>query len=167
MAQAVSFRSLTTKGRVRCQVSSCEIYDGRSSKGTGVTASASVFPCHYHSTIVLQPSSYTCCSYQRVNGAKPGNLPKKAMMLRKSESVELKSTFTIININQCRSSGKMSLFSSSFKQNRNVSTNLRKNLRYETALKAVRCESRCSMKTNRRTDRHDEVASRYSQLLCE
>ena len=51
MAQAISFRSVTAEDQVRCQVSSCEIYDGRSGNGTVVIASALVFPCHYHSTI--------------------------------------------------------------------------------------------------------------------
>lgn len=45
------------------------------------------------------------------------------------------------------------LFSSSFNQNRNVSTNFRKNLKYETPLKSVRCESRCPIQTDGRTDK--------------
>jgi hypothetical protein len=49
MAQAVSRRALTAEARVN----SCGIYGGQSGTGTGFSPSSSVFPCQYHSTVVI------------------------------------------------------------------------------------------------------------------
>jgi hypothetical protein len=53
MTQAVSRRPHTAEARVRAQVSPCGIYGGQSCTGTGSSANYSVFPCQYHSTVVV------------------------------------------------------------------------------------------------------------------
>jgi hypothetical protein len=53
MAQAVSLRPLTAESQVCVRVNPCGICDGQSGIGTGFSPSSSVFPCQYHSTIVL------------------------------------------------------------------------------------------------------------------
>jgi hypothetical protein len=53
MAQAVSRRPLTAESRIRARVNPCGICDGESGTGTGFSPSSSVFPCQYHSTVVL------------------------------------------------------------------------------------------------------------------
>jgi hypothetical protein len=53
MAQAVSSRPLTAEARVRSRVNPCGICGGQSSTGTGISPSASVFPCQFHSTGAL------------------------------------------------------------------------------------------------------------------
>jgi hypothetical protein len=45
------------------------------------------FPCQYHSTNGPHPYTPTCCSYQKDKLTKPGNLPKKAKLFRKSGSI--------------------------------------------------------------------------------
>jgi hypothetical protein len=53
MAQAVSRRPLTAEYRVRARVNPCGICDGQSGNATGFSPTSSVFPCQYHSTVVL------------------------------------------------------------------------------------------------------------------
>jgi hypothetical protein len=53
MAQAVSHRPLTAESRVRALVNPCGICSEQSGTGTGFSQSSSVFPCQYHSTVVL------------------------------------------------------------------------------------------------------------------
>jgi hypothetical protein len=54
MAQVVSRRPLTAETVVRAQFNPCWICGGQSGIGTGFSASSSVFPCQYHSTVALQ-----------------------------------------------------------------------------------------------------------------
>jgi hypothetical protein len=54
MAQVVSRRPLTTEYRVRALYNPCGICGGQNGTGTGFSPSSSVFPCQYHSTVVLQ-----------------------------------------------------------------------------------------------------------------
>jgi len=49
-AKAVRLRSLTAEARVRCQASPCGIGGEQIGPGTGLSLSASVFVCRYHST---------------------------------------------------------------------------------------------------------------------
>jgi hypothetical protein len=51
MAQVVSRRPLTAKGRVRTRVNPCGIYDGQSGSGIGFSPSSSVFARYF----VTQP----------------------------------------------------------------------------------------------------------------
>jgi hypothetical protein len=53
MVQAVSRWPLTAESRVRARVNACGICGGQSGIGTGFSLSSSVFPCQYHSTVVL------------------------------------------------------------------------------------------------------------------
>jgi hypothetical protein len=53
MAQAVNHWTLTTEAWVHAQVSPCGIFGGQCGTGTGFSLSSLVFPCHYHSTVVL------------------------------------------------------------------------------------------------------------------
>jgi hypothetical protein len=53
MAQAVNRRPLTAESRIRAGVNPCGICGGQSGAGTGFSPSSSVFPCQYHSTVVL------------------------------------------------------------------------------------------------------------------
>jgi hypothetical protein len=53
MAQAVSRQPLTAESRVRTRVNPCGICDGQSGTGTGFSPSSLVFPCQYHSTVIL------------------------------------------------------------------------------------------------------------------
>ena len=50
MAQAVSRRPLTAEALVRSRVSTFVICGGQSGTGAGLSPSASVFPCQFHST---------------------------------------------------------------------------------------------------------------------
>jgi hypothetical protein len=58
MAQAVSYRALTTEARVRSWVSPCGICSGQSGTGTGFSPSTSVFPLSV---------SFHRCSIRRKN----------------------------------------------------------------------------------------------------
>jgi hypothetical protein len=58
MAQAVSRQPLTAESRVRSRVNPCGIYGGQSGTGTGFSLSSAVFPCPYHSIIVLHTHIY-------------------------------------------------------------------------------------------------------------
>jgi hypothetical protein len=53
MAHAASRLFLTVETRVRAQVSPCEISGGQSLTGTGFSPSFSVFPCQYHSPLII------------------------------------------------------------------------------------------------------------------
>jgi hypothetical protein len=53
MSQAVSRRPLTAESRVRARVNPFGICGRQSGTGTGISPSSSVFPCQYHSTVVL------------------------------------------------------------------------------------------------------------------
>jgi hypothetical protein len=53
MAQAVSRQPLTAESRVRARFNPCGICGEQSGTGTGFSPSSSVFPCQYHSTVVL------------------------------------------------------------------------------------------------------------------
>jgi hypothetical protein len=65
MPQVVSRRPLTEEFRVRALVNPCRICGGQSGTRTGFFTSSLVFPCHYHSTIVLHiyisPGGSTIC----------------------------------------------------------------------------------------------------------
>jgi hypothetical protein len=54
MAQAVSRRPLTAEARIRARLNPRGICGGQSGTGTGFSASSTVFPCQYHSTVALQ-----------------------------------------------------------------------------------------------------------------
>jgi hypothetical protein len=54
MAQVVSRRPLAAEALVRARVNPCWICGGQSGTGTVFSPSSSVFPCQYHSTVVLQ-----------------------------------------------------------------------------------------------------------------
>jgi hypothetical protein len=54
MAPVVNRRPLTAEARVRARVNPCGICGGQSGTGTGFSASSSVFPWQYHSTVALQ-----------------------------------------------------------------------------------------------------------------
>jgi hypothetical protein len=53
MARAASRLFLTAETRVRAQVSLCEGSGGQSLTGTGFSPSSSVFPCQYHSPLII------------------------------------------------------------------------------------------------------------------
>jgi hypothetical protein len=53
MAQVVNRRPLITEARIRVWVSPCGICGGQSGTGTGLSQISLVFPCQYHSTVVL------------------------------------------------------------------------------------------------------------------
>jgi hypothetical protein len=53
MAQAVSQWPLTAEAQVHVRVNPCGICGGQSGTGAGFSPSSSVFPCQYHSTVVL------------------------------------------------------------------------------------------------------------------
>jgi hypothetical protein len=57
MAQLVSRRPFTAESRVRA-LNPCGISGGQSGTGTSFSRSSSVFPCEYHSTIVLHIHTY-------------------------------------------------------------------------------------------------------------
>jgi hypothetical protein len=68
VTQAVNEHPLTSKTRVRYQVSSCEICEGQSGTGTVLSPSTSVF----NPPVFM---SSTCCCYQNHKWVKSGNLP--------------------------------------------------------------------------------------------
>ena len=94
VAKAVSSRPLIAEARVRSHFSPCEICSGQSSIGEGFSSGTSVFPCQYHSTGALYSFPLTHYSYRKDKRSKPGNLPKKAVLFRKSGSIGYKTTFT-------------------------------------------------------------------------
>jgi hypothetical protein len=53
MAQALSRWPLTAESGVRARVNPCGICGGQSGTGTGLSTSSPVFPCQYHSAVVL------------------------------------------------------------------------------------------------------------------
>jgi hypothetical protein len=53
MAQVGSRWPLTAESRVRTRLNPCGICGGQSGTGTGFSQSSSVFPCQYHSTVVV------------------------------------------------------------------------------------------------------------------
>jgi hypothetical protein len=53
MAQTVSHRPLTAESWVRARVNPRGICGGQSGTGTGFSPSSLIFPCQYHSTIIL------------------------------------------------------------------------------------------------------------------
>ena len=77
MAEAVSWRPLTTQARVRSEVSACESHGEQSSNGGGFSSSNSVYTCQYHAINTSYSTSPTSCSYQKDKRANPGNLPKR------------------------------------------------------------------------------------------
>jgi hypothetical protein len=76
MAQAVSRRPIIAEAHIRSQANLCGICGGQSDTEIGFSASTSVVPCQYHSTSTPYLCAFTCCSYQKDERAKPGNLPK-------------------------------------------------------------------------------------------
>jgi hypothetical protein len=53
MAQVVSHWPLAVEAQVHAWVSSCGIYGGQSGSGTGFSPISSVFPCQYHSNVLI------------------------------------------------------------------------------------------------------------------
>jgi hypothetical protein len=61
---------------IRSQASLCEICGGQNDAGAEFSLSTSDVPCQYHSTNAVYLPSSACCSYQKDESEKPGNLPK-------------------------------------------------------------------------------------------
>jgi hypothetical protein len=68
MAQAVSHLPLTAESRIRAWVKPCEICGGQSGTGTGFSATSSVLPCVYHSTVALKTRIIWGMNNMSVNG---------------------------------------------------------------------------------------------------
>jgi hypothetical protein len=60
MAHMFGWQPVTTEMWISFWVSVCEICGGQNGNGTGFSQTASVFPCHYHSTY----APYLSSSYQ-------------------------------------------------------------------------------------------------------
>jgi hypothetical protein len=71
---------VTADARVQSQTSPCGLCRWQGGTGTGFSASTSVLPCQYQSTNATYASSSSCCSYQKENRPKPGNLRKKTVL---------------------------------------------------------------------------------------
>ena len=84
MDQAVCRRPVTMEARVRFPVSPCEICNGQSGIGSGVSSECLIFPRQYHPTIATYSSVCTCCSHQKDKRATPD---KQFSFERKKEGI--------------------------------------------------------------------------------
>jgi hypothetical protein len=53
VSQAVSRQPVTAEARIRARFSPCGTYGAQNGTGTDFFPSSMVFPCQYHSTVVL------------------------------------------------------------------------------------------------------------------